>query len=67
MLSKITLNGQRKVVNYVEMQKFLRMYGMNYSVDDISELLFEWVPKKSNGMGVKELQEFLEHLRNMLE
>ena len=44
------------------MQTFMKQYGMQYSIDDISEIIFQWMPKNATGMTNKELKEFFEHL-----
>eukprot|EP00347_Sterkiella_histriomuscorum_P013237 403365486 len=45
------------IVTYVDFQKYLRQQlDIQYSIDDISELLFQWIPKNGDGLGFAELE-----------
>ena len=53
-------------VSYLDFQKYLRTLEIEYSIDDVSELLFEWMPRESTGMGETELLRFYQHLKSLL-
>lgn len=51
--------------SYLDFQKFFKQQtGQLYCIDDINELLFEWMPLKGEegGMSTENLVKFLEHL-----
>jgi len=50
-------------VSYLDFQKYLKTLEINYSIDDVSELLFEWMPREAFGMGETELHDFYDYLK----
>ncbi len=49
-------------LTYIEFQKYLKTLGMHYTIDDVSELLFPWMPK-TGAFGYAELSAFYNDLK----
>ncbi|CDW75845.1 UNKNOWN [Stylonychia lemnae] len=58
---------QGQIISYVDFQTYLKGLGLQYSIDDISELLFQWIPKGADGMGERELRQFYCDLKQLYE
>ena len=51
----------------MDFQKFFKdQTGVQYSIDDVSEMMFEWMPAKGDeGMSSDGIKKFLEYLQSL--